>query len=96
MEVMKWESGASGKYTVYLEAVESGENMGAITQKYLSYGVEPKQLSSDITSYFKPIYVTLGPADRATMKGYLLNAYVRLGYDRDKKSKDIDKWLEDK
>ena len=96
LEVMKWESGASGKYTVYLEAVESGENMGAITQKYLSYGVEPKQLSSAITSYFKPIYVTLGPADRATMKGYLLNAYVRLGYDRDKKSKDIDKWLEDK
>lgn len=96
LEVMKWESGASGKYTVYLEAVESGENMGAITQKYLSYGVEPKQLSSAITSYFKSIYVTLGPADRATMKGYLLNAYVRLGYDRDKKSKDIDKWLEDK
>lgn len=96
LEVMKWESGASGKYTVYLEAVENGENVGEITKKYLSYGVEPKQLSSAITSYFKPIYVTLGPADRATMKGYLLNAYVRLGYDRDKKSKDIDKWLEDK
>ena len=94
LEVMKWESGASGKYTVYLEAVENGENVGEITKKYLSYGVEPKQLSSEITSYFKPIYVTLGPADRATMKGYLLNAYVRLGYDRDKKSKDIDKWME--
>ena len=94
LEVMKWESGASGKYTVYLEAVENGENVGEITKKYLSYGVEPKQLSSEITSYFKPIYVTLGPADRATLKGYLLNAYVRLGYDRDKKSKDIDKWME--
>ena len=94
LEVMKWESGASGKYTVYLEAVENGENVGEITKKYLSYGVEPKQLSSAITSYFKPIYVTLGPADRATLKGYLLNAYVRLGYDRDKKSKDIDKWME--
>lgn len=94
LEVMKWESGASGKYTVYLETVENGENVGEITKKYLSYGVEPKQLSSAITSYFKPIYVTLGPADRATLKGYLLNAYVRLGYDRDKKSKDIDKWME--
>lgn len=94
LEVMKWESGASGKYTVYLEAVENGENVGEITKKYLSYGVEPKQLSSAITSYFKPIYVTLGPADRATLKGYLLNAYVRLGYDPDKKSKDIDKWME--
>ena len=94
LEVMKWESGASGKYTVYLEAVENGENVGEITKKYLSYGVEPKQLSSAITSYFKPIYVTLGPADRATLKGYLLNAYVRLGYDRDKKSKDIDRWME--
>ena len=94
LEVMKWESGASGKYTVYLEAVENGENVGEITKKYLSYGVEPKQLSSAITSYFKPIYVTLGPADRAALKGYLLNAYVRLGYDRDKKSKDIDRWME--
>jgi hypothetical protein len=32
--------------------------------------------------------------ERARLKGYLLNAYVLLGYDRSKKSKDIDKWLD--
>jgi hypothetical protein len=32
--------------------------------------------------------------ERANLKGYLLNAYVLLGYNRNDKSKDIDKWLE--
>ena len=33
--------------------------------------------------------------ERASIKGYLLNAYEQLGYKRFEKSKDIDKWLED-
>jgi hypothetical protein len=38
----------------------------------------------------------MSKGERAKIKGYLLNAYSLLGYDRNKKSRDIDKWLEEK
>lgn len=43
----------------------------------------------------KTRYKEMSNTERAAIKGYLLNAYALLGYDRAKKSKDIDKWLED-
>ena len=82
------------KYTDFREAVKTGYNLKAVINEYLSHGVEKKDLASQITSYFKPLYIGMSNYERASLKGYLLNAYVLLGYKRSEKSKDIDKWLE--
>jgi hypothetical protein len=83
------------KYTDFHKAVETGKNLKTVINEYTAHGVEPKTLASQITSYFKPLYIQMTNAERASIKGYLLNAYTLLGYDRTKKSKDIDKWLEE-
>lgn len=82
-----------GKYLKFYEAVQTGKNLKSEVQRYLSHGVKASTLSSQITSYFKPIYKEMNNTQRAALKGYLLNAYAALGYNRYKKSKDIDKWL---
>lgn len=84
-----------GKYNEFFTAVQTGKNLKAIIKKYTDNGVEAEKLASEISSHFKPLYKEMSNADRAGIKGYLLNAYELLGYDRSKKSKDIDKWLED-
>lgn len=83
------------KYDDFYSAVESGKNLKAVIKRYVDNGVEKKTLSSQITKYFKPLYIEMSRSERANLKGYLLNAYVQLGYNRNEKSKDIDKWLED-
>jgi hypothetical protein len=83
------------KYNNFYTAVESGKNLKAVIKEYTDNGVEKTTLASQITSHFKPLYKEMSNYDRAKIKGYLLNAYALLGYDRNKKSKDIDKWLED-
>ena len=45
--------------------------------------------------YIKPLYRKMNNAERGVLKRYLLNAYVLLGYDRDKKNKEIDRWLDE-
>lgn len=82
------------KYNDFYEAVESGEDLKGVIKSYTDNGVEEKTLASRITQKFKPIYVAASKSEQASLKGYLLNAYELLGYDRDKKAKDIDKWLE--
>lgn len=92
------ENGSSegySKYDDFFTAVETGKNLKAVIQQYTTKGVEKKTLASQITSHFKPLYKEMSNYERANLKGYLLNAYSVLGYDRSKKSKDIDKWLED-
>jgi len=84
-----------GKYNEFDTAVETGKNLKAVIKDLTDNGVEKSTLASHITSTYKPQYVAASKSERARMKGYLLNAYEQLGYDRDKKSKDIDKWLED-
>ncbi len=98
----KWEyakendtSEGYAKYDDFYNAVESGKNLKAVIKQYTDNGVEKKTLSSQITKYFKPLYIEMSRSERANLKGYLLNAYVQLGYNRNEKSKDIDKWLED-
>ena len=83
------------KYGDFHVAVETGRNLKTVIKEYTDHGVESKTLASEITEHFKPIYQKMSRAERAAIKGYLLNAYTQLGYDRQKKSKDIDKWLED-
>ena len=84
-----------GKYNDFHGAVETGRDLVAVISEYTSHGVKKETLASEITSHFKPLYREMSSSKRATFKKYLLNAYVQLGYDRSKKSKDIDKWLED-
>jgi hypothetical protein len=83
-----------GKFDEFYTAVETGKNLKAVIKEYTDNGVDAETLASRITSYFKPKYIEMTNSQRAGIKGYLLNAYEVLGYDRAKKSKDIDKWLE--
>jgi len=83
------------KYNDFYEAVQTGKNLKAVIQKYTDNGVDKKTLASQITFYFKPLYREMSNTERAAIKGYLLNAYQLLGYNRSEKSKDIDKWLKD-
>ena len=51
-------------------------------------------ISGDITEYFKPKYLEAYKKGQASnLKAKLLTMYSLLGYDRAKKSKDIDAWL---
>ena len=99
-KIDKWnyedENGTSdgyAKYDDFLSAVETGNDLRAVIQEYTENGVDKKTLASQITSHFKPIYVGMTRSERASIKGYLLNAYALLGYDRTEKSKDIDNWV---
>ena len=83
------------KYNDFYDAVTTGTNLKSVITKYTDNGVDKKTLASQITSHFKPLYKKMSNYERASLKGYLLNAYAVLGYDRADKSKDIDKWLED-
>lgn len=82
------------KYAEFITAVESGRNLKTTIKRYTGHGVDAKTLASQITKYFKPLYIEMSKSERASIKGYLLNAYVQLGYNRADKSKDIDKWLD--
>lgn len=97
--VNKWdyvgENGSTedySKYNDFCEAVETGKDLKNVIKTYTDNGVSKETLASQITSNFKPRYVTMTTKEKANLKGYLLNAYQLLGYDRAKKSKDIDKW----
>ena len=89
------EDATYSKYTEFYEAVKTGKNLKSVIKEYTNNGVKAETLASQITSYYKPLYIKMSNTERARLKGYLLNAYELLGYDRNKKSKDIDKWLED-
>ena len=98
----KWDyaqaNGASegyAKYDDFIEAVRTGKNLKAVIKEYTDNGVKASTLASQITSYYKPLYISMPNYERAQLKGYLLNAYALLGYDRNEKSKDIDNWLKD-
>ena len=83
------------KFDDFYTAVQTGKNLKTVIKEYTDNGVEAKTLASQITSYFKPLYKEMSNTERAAIKGYLLNAYQLLGYNRSEKSKDIDKWLKD-
>lgn len=100
-DIRKWdyvkENGSDEGYSMYNEfneAVRTGKNLKNVINDYTSHGKSKDTLASQITSYYKPIYKKMTTRERANLKPYLLNAYALLGYDRDKKMKDIDKWLE--
>jgi hypothetical protein len=100
--IKKWdyekENGTTDGYTKYNDfysAVQNGKNLKSVIKEYTSNDVKVETLASEITEYFKPIYKSMSKSQRASLKGYLLNAYEQLGYDRENRSAAIDKWLED-
>lgn len=105
-EVDKWKemrdegitAGNYRKYADYFEAVETGENLKAVIQEYLDHGVSKSTLASQITTQYKKRMQELYKTNRteyANLQARILTAYQVLGYDREKKLKDVQAWLED-
>ena len=104
-EMKKWDFGKKNggktgdwaKFNDYYTAVESGKNLKAVTKEYLDHGVEASTLAGRITDKYKDEFVRLYKTNKtaaANLQNRILNAYAMLGYDREKKLKDIAKWLE--
>ena len=68
-----------GKYNEFLDAVQTGKNLKKVITKYTDNGVELDDLSRQISAHFKPIYSEMSVTKMASLKGYLLNAYVLCG-----------------
>lgn len=92
----EWNSGADGddyrKYAEFYEAVQTGNNLKAVIKRYTDNGVKPETLSSQITDYFKPIYIEMSKSERASLKGYLRNAMVYCGADDDAAMEKLQHW----
>lgn len=85
------------KYLDFYRAVETGTNLKAEIQRYLDTGVKKETLSNMITNHYKPQLTSLyktNKAEASNLQARLLTAYTALGYDREKKLKDIKKWYE--
>ena len=81
-----------GKYNEFYGAVQTGKNLKAVIKKYTDNGVSVDTLKTQITSYFKPLYNEMSNAEKAGIKGYLLNAMTVLGDARDKAEEKIEQW----
>lgn len=87
------------KYGSFYDAIESGSGIQSAVDELLNHGADKKELSSRITSEFKPRYVELynsDPTSAKELRKKLLDAYEILGYDRDDKYDDIADWVKDK
>ena len=79
-----------------MATIDKGDNAAAkkMIDKLLKEGRKKDTISGDITEYFKPKYLEAYKKGQASnLKAKLLTMYSLLGYDRAKKSKDIDDWL---
>lgn len=95
-KIREWEGGEDyKKYDRFYASVENGKKLDDTISYYTSHGVESKTLKSQITSHFKPLYLSASVQERQYMKEYLLDAYEALGVSRNKAAKNIDKWLEE-
>ena len=83
------------KYGKILQTIEDGGDLKAAAKEYFDHGTEKGDIGNAITTEYKPKYIAASPEERKKLKEKLLAAYVAIGFDRSKKSKDIDKWLED-
>ncbi len=81
-----------GKYNKFYEAVQTGANIKAVIKEYTDNGVEMKTLKSQISSHFRPLYIEMTNAEKAKIKGYLLNAFELCGYDRTDAADLIAEW----
>lgn len=88
---------AYGKYDAFYKALEGGgAALRTEVQRYTAHGVDQETIARQITSQYKQQYIQLyrtNKAAAANLKARILTAYEMLGYDRNKKNKDIEKWL---
>lgn len=80
------------KYNEFFTAVQTGKNLKQVIKDYTDNGVESKTLMSQITSHFKPMYIGMTNSERASIKGYLLNAMTVLGKTREDAEEQISGW----
>ena len=83
------------KYGKILQTIEDGGDLKAAAKEYFDHGAKKGDIGDAITTEYKPKYIAASPEERKKLKEKLLAAYTAVGFDRSKKSKDIDKWLED-
>lgn len=83
------------KYGKILQTIEDGGDLKAAAKEYFDHGAEKGDIGDAITTEYKPKYIAASPEERKKLKEKLLAAYVAIGFDRSKKSKDIDKWLKE-
>lgn len=107
LEEWEWKKshGKEEKYSKYneLQAAIEKQNNTSITsalKKLTDHGVKKDDVASQITTMFKKTYIDLYKSGKsvaaANLKASLLSAYEACGKDRDKKNKEIDKWLDEK
>ena len=86
------------KYDDFFQAVESGENLRAVIKEYTDNGVSTQTLAGQITTQYKQRLISLKAAgdmrELADLQAHILSAYEALGYDREKKLKDVRAWYE--
>ena len=80
------------KYGRFYDAVRTGKNLKAVVKEYTDNGIKPSTLSGQITEKFKPDYVKMSASQRASMKGYLVNAYALCGIEREDAMENIAVW----
>ena len=83
------------KYGKILQTIEDGGDLKAAAKEYFNHGAEKGDIGNAITTEYKPKYIAASPEERKKLKEKLLAAYTAIGFDRSKKSKDIDKWLKE-
>lgn len=81
-----------GKYDEFYGAVQTGKDLKAIIKKYTDNGVTEETLRSQITDHFKEKYIKMTTAEKASIKGYLLNAMTTLGNTRQEAEDKIKDW----
>ena len=79
-------------------AIDTGKDIQkTVKEIYLGNDTYKNKIADAITSNYKSQYVKLynsgQKAEAADLRARLLTAYAAAGYDRNKKNKDIDKWL---
>ena len=80
------------KYGRLYDAVRTGKNLKAVVKEYTDYGVKPTTMTTQITERFKPDYLKMSASERASLKGYLANAYEMCGMKREDALEKIEKW----
>ena len=83
-------------YKTLYKAVSTGKNLVQTLQSLKSAGYEEEQIREAITDAFRQEYVEAGKEERMSLRGYLRNAFVRLGLSEKKALNKIDAWAEEK
>nr|DAQ61487.1 MAG TPA: hypothetical protein [Caudoviricetes sp.] len=83
-------------YRTLYKAVSTGKNLVQTLQSLKSAGYEEEQIREAITDAFRQEYVEAGKEARMSLRGYLRNAFVRLGLSEKKALNKIDAWVEEK